>query len=108
MKKILLILLIALFSSSIFASDDKPGRFFEDQPDVNDDFQIHVIFSLYADSEDNEEDINGKWEQWIKIADDSIFKMTEKANKKTIKAIDALEKRPLFAFWHIYKFRVAI
>ena len=34
MKKILLILLIALFSSSIFASDDKPGRFFEDQPDV--------------------------------------------------------------------------
>ena len=63
--------------------DKKPGRFFEDQPDVNDDFQIHVIFSLYADSEDNEEDINGKWEQWIKIADDSIFKMTEKANKKT-------------------------
>ena len=41
MKKILLILFITLFSSSLFATDEKPGRYFEDQPDVNDDFQIH-------------------------------------------------------------------
>ena len=47
MKKILLALLISLFTSSIFASDDKPGRFFEDQPDINDDFQIHFIYSTY-------------------------------------------------------------
>ena len=46
MKKILIILLITLFSSSLFASDEKPGRFFEDQPDVNDDFQIHFIYLL--------------------------------------------------------------
>ena len=46
MKKIFLILLITLFSSSIYASDEKPGRFFEDQPDVNDDFQIHFIYLL--------------------------------------------------------------
>ena len=46
MKKILLVLLITLFSSSIFASDEKPGRFFEDQPDVTDDYQIHFIYFL--------------------------------------------------------------
>ena len=46
MKKLLIILLITLFTSSIYASDDKPGRFFEDQPDVNDDFQIHFIYLL--------------------------------------------------------------
>ena len=41
MKKIFLLLIISLFSSSLFASDEKPGRFFEDQPDVTDDYQIH-------------------------------------------------------------------
>ena len=46
MKKIFLVLIFTLFSSSIFASDDKPGRFFEDQPDVNDDYQIHFIYLL--------------------------------------------------------------
>ena len=34
MNKILLALLISLFSTTLFASDEKPGRFFEDQPDV--------------------------------------------------------------------------
>ena len=28
------------------AMDKKPGRFFEDQPDVNDDYQIHFNLSL--------------------------------------------------------------
>ena len=46
MKKLLLILTIIFFSTSLFASDEKPGRFFEDQPDVNDDFQIHFIYFL--------------------------------------------------------------
>ena len=59
MKKIIFTLLITLFSSSIFASDDKPGRFFEDQPDVTDDYQIHFNYLLAADSEDREMDING-------------------------------------------------
>ena len=52
MKKILLILLITLFSSSLFASDEKPWRFFEDQPDVTDDYQIHFNYLLAQDSED--------------------------------------------------------
>ena len=31
-------------SPAILKSDKKPGRFFEDQPDVNDDYQIHIIY----------------------------------------------------------------
>ena len=38
MKKLILTLLLILFSFPIFALDEKPGRFFEDQPDVNDDW----------------------------------------------------------------------
>ena len=46
MKKIFLTLLITLFSTSLLASDEKPGRFFEDQPDVTDDYQIHFNYLL--------------------------------------------------------------
>ena len=52
MKKLFLILIITLFSSSLFASDEKPGRFFEDQPDVNDDYQIHFIYLLAKKTKD--------------------------------------------------------
>ena len=34
--------------------DKKPGRFFEDQPDVNDDYQIHFKYLLASDSKDRE------------------------------------------------------
>jgi len=67
----------------ILEKDKKPGRFFEDQPDVNDDFQIHVIYSFYADSKDKENDISGKVEKYIRSADDWIYKKTKGANKKT-------------------------
>ena len=83
MKKISLILSFIFFSLSVFASDEKLGRFFEDQPDVNDDFQIHVIYTLYADSKDNENDINEKIEKYIQGADDWIYKKTKQANKQT-------------------------
>tara|TARA_B110000261_G_scaffold136641_1_gene154591 strand:- start:368 stop:469 length:102 start_codon:yes stop_codon:yes gene_type:complete len=33
----------------VFAVDEKPGRFFEDQPDVTDDYQIHFNYLLTAD-----------------------------------------------------------
>jgi len=46
MKKISIILLTLFFTNLTFASDEKPGRFFEDQPDVNDDYQIHFIYLL--------------------------------------------------------------
>ena len=47
----------------ILESDKKPGRFFEDQPDVNDDYQIHIVYSLLKDSKDKEGDINGAIEK---------------------------------------------
>ena len=43
--------------------DKKPGRFFEDQPDVSDEPQVHFIYLLNKDSEDREWDINGKMEK---------------------------------------------
>ena len=83
MKKILLALLISLFSTSLFASDEKPGRFFEDQPDVNDDFQIHFIYFLAKKTKDKERDINGWIEKEVKKIDDLFFKMT--GNKQRLK-----------------------
>ena len=46
MKKISIILLTLFFTNLTFASDEKPGRFFEDQPDVTDDYQIHFNLLL--------------------------------------------------------------
>ena len=98
MKKNILTLLILLFFSSysyadkcynndttpvIIDSDKKPGRFFEDQPDVSDDFQIHIVYTLLKDSKDKEGDINGDVEKWVEIADAWILKKTAKANKKS-------------------------
>ena len=76
MKKILLTLIIFLFASSIFAADEKPGRFFEDQPDVNDDYQIHFIYMLDKDGKDNEIDINGNMEKELIELNKEMFKLT--------------------------------
>ena len=59
LKKIaFLITLFSIFFTNLtFAIDEKPGRFFEDQPDVTDDYQIHFNYLLAADSEDREMDI---------------------------------------------------
>ena len=59
--------------------DKKPGRFFEDQPDVNDDYQIHFIYMLTANDKDNELDINGKIEEYA----EKINTLVEKYSKKT-------------------------
>ncbi len=98
MKKILIILtsFILIISNAyadkcydsnttpvVLDSDKKPGRFFEDQPDVNDDFQVHVVYTLLKDSKDKEGDINGDVEKWVEIADNWILKKTAKANKKS-------------------------
>ena len=81
MKKIILTLIISIFTSSIFASDEKPGRFFEDQPDVTDDYQIHFNYLLAADSKDGEMDINGKMEKILLKVNEVMLKATAK-NKK--------------------------
>ena len=81
MKKLLLILTIIFFSTSLFASDEKTGRYFKDQTDVSDEPQVHFIYLLNKDSEDNEWDINGKMEKELLEANEKMFEMT-KGNQK--------------------------
>ena len=66
---------------TIDENDKKPGRFFEDQPDVNDDYQIHFNYLLAKDSEDRELDINGKMEKIVLMANKWMEISTSK-NKK--------------------------
>ena len=63
--------------------DKKLGRFFEDQPDVSDDFQFHLIYFLDNKTKDKERDISGYIEKQMKKADDAFFKMTK--NKQRFK-----------------------
>ena len=63
--------------------DKRPGRFFEDQPDVSDDFQFHLIYFLDNKTKDKERDISGYIEKEMKKADDAFFKMTK--NKQRFK-----------------------
>ena len=54
---------ILLYSKPFIQSEDKkPGRFFEDQPDITEDYQIHFNYLLATNSKDSEWDINGKME----------------------------------------------
>ena len=48
--------------------DTKPGRFFEDQPDVNDDYQIHFIYLLSSEGKDKELDISGWIEKTVHLS----------------------------------------
>ena len=48
MKKIIIFFIIFLFSSLSFASDEKLERYFEDQPDVTDEPQVHFISVSYT------------------------------------------------------------
>ena len=81
MKKILLTFIALIFSSSLLIADEKPGRFFEDQPDVNDDYQIHFNYLLAADSEDREWDINGKMEKILLELNEAMAKATAEHKK---------------------------
>ena len=80
MKKILLSFFITLFSFSLLA-DEKPGRFFKDQPDVTDDYQIHFIYLLAKDSKDREWDINGKMEEIVLEMNERMAKATAEQKK---------------------------
>ena len=61
--------------------DKRPGRFFEDQPDVSDDYQIHFIYLLSLDGKDREYDINGWIEKRIKTVNKKFLKMSAKTKK---------------------------
>ena len=62
--------------------DTKPGRFFEDQPDVNDDYQVHFFYVLAKDSKDKEIDVNGWLEERLTTVN-SKFEKWSKKNKKS-------------------------
>ena len=83
MKKLFLLLFSILFlsSPSVFAQDEKLGRFFNDQPDVSDDYQIHFIYMLDKEGQDNEWDINGEMEQELLELNEEMFKLTGKKQK---------------------------
>ena len=96
MKNILFIEIIVLFFLTItfsnsankikdfekidLSKDQKTGRYFEDQPDVTDEHQIHFIYLLPSDAEDRELDINGKMQDILEKANDAFFKAS-KENK---------------------------
>ena len=62
--------------------DKRPGRFFEDQPDVNDDYQVHFFYVLAKDSKDKEIDVNG-WLEKRLTTTNSKFEKWSKKNKKS-------------------------
>ena len=66
----------------IIQIDKKPGRFFEDQPDVNDDHQIHFIYLLSSEGKDTELDISGWIEKRVNSVNGKFLKMSAK-NKKS-------------------------
>ena len=57
-------------------SDEKPGRFFADQPDLTDDYQIHFNYLLAKDSVDRELDINGDMEEILLVLNKAMLKAT--------------------------------
>ena len=81
MKKIIYYLSLILFVTPLFAADEKPGRFFEDQPDVTEDHQIHFNYLLAADSEDREMDINGEMEKILLELNEAMAKATAEHKK---------------------------
>jgi hypothetical protein len=62
-------------------NDKKPGRYFKDQPDVTDEPQVHFIYILNKDSEDNEWDINGEMEKELLAVNEKVFEMTNGKQK---------------------------
>ena len=66
----------------IIQIDKKQGRFFEDQPDVNDDHQIHFIYLLTSEGKDTELDISGWIEKRVNSVNGKFLKMSAK-NKKS-------------------------
>ena len=56
--------------------DKKIGRYFTDQPDVTDDYQIHFIYMLDQYGDDNEWDINGQMEKELLEMNEKMFELT--------------------------------
>jgi len=61
--------------------DKRKGRFFVDQPDVNDDYQIHFIYIISKNGNDREWDINGKMENILTEMNEIMLHETAKKSK---------------------------
>ena len=70
------------FEKIDLSKDQKSGRFFEDQPDVNDDYQVHFFYVLAKDSKDKEIDVNGWLEKRLTTVNNKFEKWSKK-NKKS-------------------------
>lgn len=81
MKFFLNFFLLLLVSFNLLAIDEKEGRFFQDQPDTNDDYQIHFIYMLDSNGKDNQLDINGKMEDIINEMNEKMYKLTDEKQK---------------------------
>ena len=60
MGKIRILILLYLLGTSIVFADKKEGREFIDLPDVDDGYNIHVMYVLPVDGIDKEYDLNSK------------------------------------------------
>jgi len=81
MKTLSYFIVLIFLSSNLFAIDVKDGRFFEDQPDVSDDYQIHFIYMLDSKGKDNELDINGEMEDIVLEMNEQMFELTGNKQK---------------------------
>lgn len=52
------------------------GRFFSDQEDITNDYQVHVIYILASDSKDKEYDVNGTIEKIVLRGNDHLKENT--------------------------------
>ena len=60
MGKIRILILLYLLGTTIVFADKKEGREFIDLPDVDDGYNIHVMYVLPIDGIDKEYDLNSK------------------------------------------------
>ena len=60
-------------------NDSKKNRSISDRNDISDNYQIHMIYILTNDGNDNEFDISGKGEQFLNELEKELY---EKASKK--------------------------
>ena len=67
--------------SSDVTEDKKGKRYFEDQPDLNKDYQIHFIYMLDKEGKDNEWDINGKMQKELEELNEEMFRLTGNKQK---------------------------
>ena len=65
----------------ISEDDDILGIFLQDQEDVTNDYQVHVIYILASNSKDKKYDVNEKIEKIVLAGNEIFYKNTKKKFK---------------------------